>query len=87
MDIDSLLSAIVVGLIIGALGRLIVPGRQPIGCLLTIGVGILAALVGGIVARAAGLDSEGFSWSLLAIQVLVAAVGVAIIGNATRRRD
>jgi uncharacterized membrane protein YeaQ/YmgE (transglycosylase-associated protein family) len=38
------------GLIIGALGRMIVPGRNPIGCLGTILVGILGSLLGGVMA-------------------------------------
>jgi uncharacterized membrane protein YeaQ/YmgE (transglycosylase-associated protein family) len=39
------------GLIIGALGRLLVPGRQPLGCLLTILAGIAGSFVGGVIGR------------------------------------
>ena len=39
------------GLVIGALGRLVVPGRQPIGLWMTIAVGIAGSLVGGLVTR------------------------------------
>jgi uncharacterized membrane protein YeaQ/YmgE (transglycosylase-associated protein family) len=37
------------GLIIGALGRLAIPGRQPMGCLMTILVGLGGSFVGGLV--------------------------------------
>ena len=87
MSIEGLVSAIVVGLVLGLLGRLLVPGRQPIGCLLTIVVGILAAILGGVVAEAAGIGSGdgGFEWPVFGVQVLVAAVGVAVVGGLSRR--
>jgi uncharacterized membrane protein YeaQ/YmgE (transglycosylase-associated protein family) len=87
VSIEGLLSAVVVGLVLGALGRLVVPGRQPIGCLLTIVVGILAAILGGVVADAAGIGGGdgGFDWAVFGIQVLVAAVGVAVVGGLARR--
>ncbi len=40
------------GLIIGALGRLLVPGRQPLGCLGTILAGIAGSFVAGLIGRA-----------------------------------
>ena len=45
----SLLSWIITGLIIGMIARLLVPGRQGIGLLLTIGLGIAGAFVGGLI--------------------------------------
>jgi uncharacterized membrane protein YeaQ/YmgE (transglycosylase-associated protein family) len=77
-------SAIVVGLVIGGLGRLVVPGRQPIGCLLTILLGIVGSVAGLAIAEAAGLH-----WWLLVFtcQVAVAAVGVAVVASAMRRRS
>ncbi len=86
MDVDGFLSAIVVGLVIGALGRLLVPGRQRIGCLLTIVVGILAALLGSLLAGAVGINTDGFSWPELGVQVLVAAFGVTVLSGLTRSR-
>ena len=44
MTITGIISAIIIGLIIGALGRLVVPGRQPIPIWLTIVIGIVAAI-------------------------------------------
>lgn len=83
MTPGGILAAIVVGLIIGALGRLVVPGRQPIGCLFTMLLGIIGAVAGGALAHAAGIRA----WALvLAIQVGLAAVGVAIVAAAQSRR-
>lgn len=81
MTAHGLFSAIVVGLVVGALGRLVVPGRQAIGCLFTILLGIVGALAGAAIADAAGVD-----WWLLvlACQVGVAAVGVAIVARSMR---
>lgn len=81
MTSEGLLGALFVGLIIGALGRLVVPGRQPIGCLLTLVLGVVGA-VGGL----AIADAAGITWWLLvlACQVGVAAVGVALVAAALR---
>jgi len=42
-----MISWIIVGIIAGLLGRLLVPGRQPMGFLLTLGLGMAGSLVGG----------------------------------------
>ena len=51
-----ILSVVVGGLVIGALGRLVVPGRQPIGCLWTVLVGLGGSVLGGIVSRSIWAD-------------------------------
>jgi uncharacterized membrane protein YeaQ/YmgE (transglycosylase-associated protein family) len=81
MQADNFFSAIVVGLVIGGLGRLAVPGRQPIGCLMTLLIGIVGAVAGLAVARAADVN-----WWLLVLgcQVGVAALGVLIASRALR---
>lgn len=83
MDVDGILSALLVGLVIGALGRLVVPGRQPIGCLITIALGIVGAVAGTALARRLDVD-----WWLLVLclQVAVAAVCVAAVAAVLRRR-
>lgn len=81
MEFNGFVSALFVGLVLGALGRLIVPGRQPIGCLFTILIGIVGAVTGNAIARAADVD-----WWLpvLACQVAVAAVGVSVVAASLR---
>jgi uncharacterized membrane protein YeaQ/YmgE (transglycosylase-associated protein family) len=46
-DIGSILGYIVVGLVVGLLARLLVPGRDPIGLLGTLVIGIVGAVLGG----------------------------------------
>jgi uncharacterized membrane protein YeaQ/YmgE (transglycosylase-associated protein family) len=48
----GILGFIVLGLIIGALAKVIIPGRDPGGILITIGIGILGALLGGLIGSA-----------------------------------
>ena len=87
MTVTGIITAIVVGLIIGALGRLVVPGKQNIPIWLTILVGIVAALLGTFIARALGVaDTRGIDWIELIIQVVLAAIGVTIAANAYARR-
>jgi len=88
MAITGIISAIIVGLIIGALGRLVVPGRQPIPIWLTIVIGIIAAFIGGFIAAAFGYSnaSGGIPWIQIILQVVVAAIGVAIAVGVYSRR-
>jgi uncharacterized membrane protein YeaQ/YmgE (transglycosylase-associated protein family) len=78
----GILGALLVGLVIGALGRLVVPGRQPIGCLLTVLLGIVGSVAGLAIAHAAGV---GWWPLVLLCQVGVAAVGVAVVATGLRR--
>lgn len=81
----AIISAIIVGAIIGALGRLVVRGRQNISILATIVIGIIAALIGTFIANALGVgNTNGIDWIKLAIQVVLAAVGVSLYSG--RRR-
>ncbi|MGP3923935.1 GlsB/YeaQ/YmgE family stress response membrane protein [Streptomyces sp. 8N616] len=87
MEISGIISAIIIGIIIGVLGRLVLPGRQRIGVLLTVLVGIVAALLG--TALAYGLDvadTAGVDWLELLIQVGLAAAGVAALDRSRARR-
>ncbi|MFC9972530.1 GlsB/YeaQ/YmgE family stress response membrane protein [Spirillospora sp. NPDC127200] len=60
---------------IGAVARLIVPGRNPIGILLTVLVGIAGAILGGVVANALGAGTI----VALVFAVVIAALGVAAL--------
>ena len=80
MTVTGIITALIVGLVIGALGRLVVPGRQSIPIWLTMLIGVGAALLGTVIARSMGLaDTSGFDWTELLIQVILAAVGVALV--------
>ena len=78
----KLLWWVLLGLLIGALARLIIPGRQAMGWLMTALVGIGGALLGGILGDA--LDVGGFVQFLIA--VAVAAVLVMLLGGGLRGR-
>ena len=85
----SILGWIVAGLVIGAIARLLMPGRQPMGILLTIALGIAGALVGGFVSWAIwGETAEPFSqyaWPGWIFSVLGAVLLLAIFGAMSRR--
>lgn len=80
--ISSILTALVVGAVVGVLGRLVVRGKQNISIVATIGIGIVAALVGTAIAALVGVsDTGGIDWIELVIQVLLAAVGVSFVAG------
>jgi uncharacterized membrane protein YeaQ/YmgE (transglycosylase-associated protein family) len=60
----GILSWIVFGLIAGAIARLAVPGAQRIGCLATIAVGIVGALIGGVIGEVVLGHEVRFKWDL-----------------------
>lgn len=75
---------IVIGLVVGGLGRLIVPGRNPIGLVLTILVGIVGSVAGGAATRAlAGPGHGGISF---VFSLVIAAILVALISRGQRAR-
>jgi uncharacterized membrane protein YeaQ/YmgE (transglycosylase-associated protein family) len=84
----GVLSWIALGLLAGVLARLVVPGRQSIGCVATIAVGVVGAFVGGLVAEAV-LDEEidvGFDLKSLAIATLFAVVLLLLLQALAGRR-
>jgi uncharacterized membrane protein YeaQ/YmgE (transglycosylase-associated protein family) len=87
MTVSGIISALIVGLIIGALGRLVVPGKQNIPIWLTLVIGVVAALLGTVLARAVGVaDTKGIDWIELLFQIVLAAVGVALVAGVGSRR-
>lgn len=87
MTATGIISAIVIGLIIGLLGRLFAPGRQNISLLVTIIVGIAAALLGTAIVGPMS-DTEGIDWIELLVQLALAVIGVMIAARllGSRRR-
>lgn len=71
----AILFYIVIGLIAGALGKLIMPGDDPGGIIVTILIGIAGAFVGGFITQnILGLGSGGLIWS-----IIVATLGAVIL--------
>ncbi|MDQ3151037.1 MAG: GlsB/YeaQ/YmgE family stress response membrane protein [Actinomycetota bacterium] len=75
METSGIISAIVTGLVVGALARIVLPGKQPIGVVLTILVGFVGAFLGGAIT--AGY-TQSF-WITLLVQVVVATILVAVV--------
>jgi uncharacterized membrane protein YeaQ/YmgE (transglycosylase-associated protein family) len=87
MTIGGIISAIIIGAILGVVGRVVAPGRQPIPWWLTILVGIVAAFIGTFIARLFGVaDTNGIDWIEIILQVIVAAIGVTIAAGIWTRR-
>ncbi|WP_394621526.1 GlsB/YeaQ/YmgE family stress response membrane protein [Lentzea sp. JNUCC 0626] len=88
MGIGSIIGALVIGLILGVLGRLFAPGKQNIPIWLTIIVGIVAAFIGTWIARLLGVeDTPGIDWIELIVQIIVAAVGVSVVAGMYGRKS
>ena len=70
-----ILGWILFGLIVGALAKLVMPGRDPGGIIVTMLIGIVGALIGGWVGRVMGLysanQSAGFFMSILGAVILL----------------
>ena len=70
------------GLIVGGLGRLVLPGRQDIGLLTTALVGIAASLLGGILG-----DIFDAGWIVrFLVAIALAAIGIALLSSSESRR-
>jgi uncharacterized membrane protein YeaQ/YmgE (transglycosylase-associated protein family) len=70
----ALLTTLLVGLVLGAIARVIVPGPTPMGCLTTALVGVFGSLLGTVLARL--LDTGSFARLLLQIASAVVLVMV-----------
>lgn len=87
MPVTGIITAIVVGLVLGLLGRFFAPGKQSIPLWLTIIVGIAAAFIGTWIARGLGYaDTDGFDWLEIITQIVVAGLGVTLAANLYGRR-
>ncbi|MGU3498180.1 GlsB/YeaQ/YmgE family stress response membrane protein [Mycobacterium sp. C31M] len=86
--IGTILSALLVGLVVGALARLIMPGKQNIGVLMTILLGAVGSLVGSWVTYQLGYANAngGFAIVPFLVGIVVAIVLIAIYVGATGRR-
>lgn len=73
----QILGLLFIGLVIGALARLIKPGRQRLSLLMTLVLGVVGALIGGVLASLIGtgdifeLDFLGFVFAVIAAVLLV----------------
>jgi uncharacterized membrane protein YeaQ/YmgE (transglycosylase-associated protein family) len=81
----GILSWILFGLVVGVIAKLMMPGRDPGGFIVTILLGVAGALFGGFIGRAMGFygDNQGAGWIM---SILGAIVLLAIYRMMVRRR-
>ncbi len=72
---------LVAGLIIGALARLIKPGKQNLGVLATLGLGLVGSLIGGLIAQ---LFGTGSIWELNVIGFILAVIAAVLLIGVAR---
>jgi uncharacterized membrane protein YeaQ/YmgE (transglycosylase-associated protein family) len=83
----NIIWAIIAGLVIGLLAKAVVPGRQSIPLWLTIGLGIVGALIGNWLAVLFGVRfTGGIDWIRHILQIGAAAVLIAIVAPMWMRR-
>ena len=77
---------VIFGVIVGAIAKLLMPGRDPGGMLVTMALGIAGALIGGLIGRGLGWygpnQSAGFLMSIIRAIVLLAIYRAAFVRNA-----
>jgi len=76
MDPQGIISALLAGIVIGLIARILVPSMQPIGCIVTIIIGIIGAFLGLGAGELFGY-AESF-WLVLITQIFIATILVAI---------
>ena len=86
--IGQIIAWIIIGLIAGALGKLIMPGDDPGGIIVTILLGIAGAFVGGYLTSLIGLGGGGFIWTIIVATlgaIILLAIYRALVGARSRR--
>lgn len=86
MHVQDYVAAIIFGALIGVVARILLPGRQRIGVILTVLIGMGAAVAGTWAADRWALHSDHlftvagrtFDWLVIGVQVGIAVVGVAV---------
>ncbi|MBJ7466848.1 GlsB/YeaQ/YmgE family stress response membrane protein [Mycobacterium sp. ITM-2016-00316] len=86
--IGTIISALFVGLIVGVLARLIMPGKQSIGVIMTILLGAVGSVVGSWLTFQLGYANENGGWAVIPFLagVVVAVVLIAIYVGVTGRK-
>jgi uncharacterized membrane protein YeaQ/YmgE (transglycosylase-associated protein family) len=83
----SIFGWVLFGLLAGAVARLVTPGKHRIGCFGTLAVGVIGALLGGLLGEAVFDEEIDFGWDLKPFLLAVAGSVVLLLGlNALSRR-
>ena len=86
----QIIGTIIFGAVIGILARLVIPGKQAMGMIITIVIGIIGALIGywiwGLISSPGNENTSGIDWIRWIISIAVAVVLTLIYTSATRER-
>ncbi len=86
----QIIGTIIFGAVIGILARLVIPGKQAMGMIVTVVIGIIGALIGywlwGLIASAGNDTTSGSDWLRWIISIIVAVVLTLIYTSVTRER-
>ncbi len=85
----GIITWIIIGGIAGALAKLIMPGDDPGGIIVTILIGIVGAFVGGFLTSLVGIGGGGFIWTIIVATIgaiILLAIYRAVAGGRTARR-
>lgn len=75
----GIIASIIGGIIVGALARLFLKGKQPMGILITIILGIVGTVIGYYIAQALGVaNTNGIDWIRWIISIVVAMIAISI---------
>ena len=88
MGIVAIIGWIIIGLIAGALAKLVMPGDDPGGFIITLLLGIAGALVGGFLAGLIGIGGGGTLWTIIIATIgaiILLAIYRAVVGGRTAR--
>jgi uncharacterized membrane protein YeaQ/YmgE (transglycosylase-associated protein family) len=87
--IGTIFSALIVGLLVGALARLVMPGKQHIGIIMTIVLGAVGAFLGSWLTYNLGYTNSNGGWAVIPflVGIIVAVVLIAIYLGVTGRRS
>ena len=83
----GMLGFIVFGLVVGALARLVLPGRQHLSLIATLLIGVVGSVIGGVVASALG-TGDVFELNVLGsiVAIIAAALLIVLLDRAAVRR-
>ena len=87
MDWNNIWQALLAGIVVGPLARLVLPGKQDLSLIITVVLGAVGALAGDLIYGAFGGEAtSGIDWIRWAVRIAVGALAVVLFGMMRGRR-
>jgi uncharacterized membrane protein YeaQ/YmgE (transglycosylase-associated protein family) len=86
ITLRTILLYVLIGLVVGALARFLVPGRDPMGLLGTLAIGVIGAILGGWLAGEVFPETAGVDWLASILVAIVLVLLVRSFRGSSRRR-